>query len=876
MTRYARRKNNGLGKKRRAREARVQCPSPSWAPSWTAMGAFVASAAIAAAQATPASAAGLAAVSADGGRRGFPSSFGRVGAPIDPRFAILEEALRPRLPVRLAMACAERAPRGNTAQAPPLRRFDLLPGPLGAVIAAFEQLTGVIVTVALEAIRTIPSPGVTGTFTLEQALEQLLAGTSVAFHLTGPTAVTLDLSPVSESVEVTGRASTAIVSSPKYTTPVRDIPQTINILPSTLLEEQGATTLRDALRNVTGITFQAGEGGTPAGDQMTIRGFSARTDIFVDGVRDTGGYSRDPFNLEQVEVAKGPSSAIAGRGSTGASINMVSKAPRLTPAYSATAEGGNADFRRGTVDLNQPLSSGLGNAIRLNAMWTDAGVPGRDEVENKSWAFAPSAAFGLMGPTRLTLSYQHMSQDNLPDYGLPWVPAAHVPLAAYANGTPPVDQDNFYGLKARDDEKVQNDLATVQLDHRLGGEATIRNLTRYGTTARDSIITSPRFVSNTSTDIRRTDVKSRDQSDDILANQTNVTGRFDTGSLRHAVVSGLEFSRETSRNNTRVETGPDTPLSPDTDLYNPDPDMRYTARFARNGAYTDGRADSVGAYAFDTVSVADRWLLTGGLRWDRFDVDYASVAVDGVAAPLSRTDTMVSGRASAVYKPKTNGSLYLGYASSFNPSAEGLALTTSTVNLEPEKTRNYEAGTKWDLSRDRLSVNAAVFRTEKTNARTPGVNPGDPPTVLAGKQVVQGVEMGVSGTLRRGWTGFASYSYMHSDIAASNTPAEIDANLALTPENTFSLWSTYEVWSNFTLGGGAQYMDAVFRNATNTTNVPSYWVFNGVGAYAVGARLTLRLNANNLADRRYVDRVSGGHYIPGPGRSVLFSTSVKF
>jgi catecholate siderophore receptor len=869
------RKNQVLRKKRRERRARVPPTSPSWAPSWTAMGAFVASAAFAAVQAAPASASDLSAVSSDGGRRGFGSSIGRVGALIDPRFVILEDALRPRLPMRLGPARRERAQRGDTTHEP-LQPFDLMPGPIGAVAAAFERLTGVKVTVSLEAIRTIHSPGVTGTFTIEQALQQLLAGTGVAFHRTGPTAVTLDLRAVSESVEVTGRASTAIVSSPKFTTPVRDIPQTINILSSTLLEQQGATTLRDALRNVTGITFQAGEGGTPAGDQMTIRGFSARTDMFVDGVRDTGGYSRDTFNLEQVEVAKGPSSAIAGRGSTGASINMVSKAPRLTPAYSVTAEGGNADFRRGTVDVNQPLSRDLGDAIRLNAMWTDAGVPGRDAVENKSWAVAPSVAIGLMGPTRLTLSYQHMSQNNLPDYGLPWVPATNLPLAAYANGTPPVDQSNFYGLTHRDYEKIQNNLGTVQVEQRLGGEFSFRNLTRYGTTRRDSVITSPRFVSNTSTDVRRTDVKSRDQTDNILANQTNVTGRFTTARLVHAVVTGLEFSREGSKNYLRAETGPDNPISPDTDLFNPNPDAAYTGVLWRTGAFTDGTAASVGAYAFETLSLADHWQLTGGLRWDRFDVDYTSVAMGGVATPLSRTDKMISGRAGVVYKPRTNGSIYLGYASAFNPSAEGLALTTTTVNLEPEKTRNYEVGTKWDLSDERLAVNAAVFRTEKTNARTPGLNPGDPPTVLAGKQVVQGVEMGVSGTLRRGWSGFASYSYMHSDITASNTAAEVDANLALTPDSTFSLWSTYEVSRNFSIGGGSQYMDAVFRNAVNTTDVPSYWLFNAVGSYAVNSHLTLRLNANNLADRRYVDRVGGGHYIPGPGRSVLVSTSVKF
>jgi catecholate siderophore receptor len=840
------------------------------------MGAFVASAAFAAAHATPAAGYDRSVVSGRGGLPGFPSSIGRLGAPPDPRLAILQDALRPRLPMRVEMIRAERAQRGATAPEQPVRRFDLAPGPLGSVITAFEHLTGVTVTVSLDAIRTIQSPGATGSFTIEQALQQMLAGTGVAFHLTGPAAATLDLRTVSESVEVSGRASTAIVSSPKFTVPVRDIPQTINILSSTLLEEQGATTLRDALRNVTGITFQAGEGGTPAGDQMTIRGFSARTDMFVDGVRDTGGYSRDTFNLEQIEVAKGPSSAIAGRGSTGASINMVSKTPRLTPAYSASAEGGNADFRRTTVDLNQPLSRGLGSAVRLNAMWTDAGVPGRDVVENKSWAFAPAAAFGLMGPTRLTLSYQHLSQDNLPDYGLPWVPAANEPLAAYANGTPPVDFSNFYGLTRRDYENVENDLGTVQLEQRLGADFSLRNLTRYGSTRRDSIITPPRFVSNTSTDVRRTDVKSRDQNDDILANQTNITGRLTTGRLQHAIVTGVELSREGSTNYLRAETGPDNPVSPNTDLYHPNPDMAYTGVFARTGAYTDGTADSAGAYAFDTVSVGDRWQFTGGLRWDRFDVDYASVAVGGVATPLSRTDKMVSGRAGAVYKPRTNGSVYLGYASAFNPSAEGLALTTTTVNLEPEKTRNYELGTKWDLSGERLSVNTAVFRTEKTNARTPGLNPGDPPTVLAGQQVVQGVEMGVSGTLTQRWTGFASYSYLHSDITASNTAAEIDGNLALTPKSTFSLWTTYEVWRNFSIGGGTQYMDAVFRNTVNTTNVPSYWLFNAVGSLAVNSHLTLRLNANNLADRRYVDRVGGGHYIPGPGRSVLFSTNVKF
>jgi catecholate siderophore receptor len=250
--------------------------------------------------------------------------------------------------------------------------------------------------------------------------------------------------------------------------------------------------------------------------------------------------------------------------------------------------------------------------------------------------------------------------------------------------------------------------------------------------------------------------------------------------------------------------------------------------------------------------------------------------VGGVATPLARTDAIVSWRAGSVFKPNRTGSVYLGYATSFNPSAEGLALSTSTVNLEPEKTRTVEGGTKWDVRGERLSLNAAVFRTEKTNARTPGINPGDPPTVLAGRQTVSGIELGVAGSFTRRWTGNMNYSFMRSDIPQSNTPTEVDQSLQFTPQSTFYLWTTYEVRRGVKLGGGTQYMDSVFRNATNTTEVPSYWLANALASYDVNEHLTLRLNATNIANAIYVDRVSGGHYIPGAGRSLLFSTNMKF
>ncbi len=246
---------------------------------------------------------------------------------------------------------------------PPVRRFDIPAGPLDAALEAFTRVSGLRITLSDPVINTLQSAGVSGVFTAEQALERLLAGTAVGFRFTSSDSVSLNLAGTAEFVEVTG--SPRAVASPKFTAALRDIPQTINVITSEVMEQQGATTLREVLRNVPGITFQAGEGGVPAGDQLTIRGFSARTDIFVDGVRDFGGYTRDSFNLEQVEVAKGPSSGITGRGSTGGSINQVSKAPGLSRSYDATIGGGNAEYVRSTIDINQPISGSPRHGVPL-------------------------------------------------------------------------------------------------------------------------------------------------------------------------------------------------------------------------------------------------------------------------------------------------------------------------------------------------------------------------------------------------------------------------------------------------------------------------------------------------------------------------------
>ena len=767
-------------------------------------------------------------------------------------------------------ASGRQAPPPASQPAPAIA-FAIQPGQLDAVLNALAGAAGITFDLRIPAdtAAMMSSPGVSGTFTIDEALKRALEGTSLAFRRDGTT-ITIEVARVSESVEVVARAG---LSSPKLTEPLRDIPQTISVIPHDVMAAQGATTLRDVLRNVAGITFQAGEGGVPAGDQLTIRGFSARTDMFVDGVRDFGGYSRDSFNMEQVEVAKGPASALAGRGSTGGAINQVSKAPGLTPVAEATIGAGNASYQRTTLDVNAPLTRSPipGTSLRLNAMWTDNDTPGRDHVSASRWGVAPSIGLGAGTRTRATLSYFKLQQDNLPEYGLPWVPANTNPeLTAYSNAAPPVDQSNFYGLLSRDYERTDTDLATVDVARDLGSSSTVRHLTRWGRNVRDSVITAPRFVAvNTGTAINR-QLQSRDMTDEILANQTNLTSRFATGAVAHAITGGVEFSNESSINYSRV--GPTAPVA---DLYQPNPLDPYDGPIVRSGASTNGNAQSTAAYLFDTAAIGEHFDLTGGLRWDRFEVDYVATAVSGIATSFNRADTMTSGRAGLIYKPRSEGSIYAGYGSSFNPSAEGLSLSASNVGLEPEKTRTIEAGTKWDLFRQQLSATAAWFRTDKTNARTPGINPGDPPTVLGGRQRVSGIEFGVSGRIRRWWTAIANYAHMRSTIAASNNAAEIDQNLALTPEHTLSVWTTFDLPGGVGVGGGAQFMDSVFRNASNTAIVPSYWLINATASYQVNTHLILRLNSTNLADAVYIDRVGGGHYIPGPRRQVLVTATIK-
>jgi catecholate siderophore receptor len=754
-------------------------------------------------------------------------------------------------------------------------RFDIPAGTLEEALNVFQRLTGLQVVIPDEKLRGISSPGVSGAYTPEQGLAQILNGTGVTYRRTASDTLTLEIQAAPESVEVVGRTSP--LSSPKYSEPLRDIPQTVTVIPKDVIVKQGATTLRDVLRNVPGLTMTAGEGGAPAGDNLTLRGFSARNDIFVDGVRDLGPQSRDPFNLEQVEVVKGPGSAYTGRGSAGGTINLTSKAPGPTGSYGGTLVLGNAGMKRATADLNAPLGRlglGEGTAFRLNLLAHDSGVAGRDVVEEERWGAAPSLAFSPDARTRVTLSYFHLQQDNVSDYGIPWVTATNNVLSEYRDRPAPVPRDTFYGFRDRDREKLRSDLATFRLDREFNDNLRLGNQLRYGRSTRDSVATPPRFASNDSTVINR-EMRSWLTEDDIWDNQTDLRAAFKTGEVEHTLVTGLALTRE--RNVRWLRTAPNA----QTTLLDPNTEDVYTGAVTLNPFAGDITADSQALYAFDTARVGKKWEFNGGLRWERFDAAGVAVGATSAAnaftpgAPVARIDRMFSFRAGAVFKPKEEGSIYAAYGTSLSPSLEGLSYGTANTAIDPEKTYTFEAGSKWELFKSRILLTGAVFRVEKTNARTPGL-PGEPPQVLDGRQRVEGVELSASGRVVRGWQLFAGYTFLDSEIVESNTAAEIGKEILNTPRNSLSLWTTYDTPWKLELGGGARFVGRRFGNNINTRQVEGYWLLDLMASYPLARHVDLRLNVNNLTDEYYFDRIGGGHLVPGAARTVTLSTSFNF
>ena len=766
---------------------------------------------------------------------------------------------------------ARQAQGSRPAGDQPVRRFDIAPGPLAAVLPVFERAAGITVTLAADSIGMITSPGVAGVFTPQDALAHLLEGTSVAFRFVAANAVTLEFRLTAESVDVSAPAL-HVAALPKFTQPIRDTPQSIDVITSAVLSDQGATTLRDAVRNVAGISLAAGEAGAQ-GDNLTIRGFTARNDMFIDGMRDFGSYYRDPFNQEQVQILKGPSSVAFGRGTTGGVLNQATKMPGRDAFANGSATLGTDETRRATLDVNEPVPAfGDAAAFRLNLMATDAHVAGRDVAENRRYGVAPSLALGLGTPTRATFTYLHQAENDVPDYGIPW----------RFNAPAPVARNNYYGFANGNFLDTRADIAGAKVQHDFGPNISVASQVRYANYGRDVQVTEAQMPAGltlatplSAINVNRNQI-TVDSAETFLQNQFDVTSRFRTGAVGHTLVAGIEAGRETS-DPTRTTFA----SVPNTSLLAPNP-LQAFAGTPTVSSRIDAHAVSVGFYALDTVSLGDRWDLMGGARWDRFDAAVSQSV--GTATSFTRVDEKPSWRAAVVFKPKPFGSVYVDYGTSFNPSAESLSLSAATVSLPPESNQTIEAGSKWDLASGRLSVRGAVFQTEKLNAREP-----DPANsllnVLSGTQRVNGVEGETTGRVTDRWQLMAAYAFMDSHLIKSSAfPAAVGAQLANAPRHTFSLWNTFELPWRFEVGGGGQYVG--MRTASTTAPLdpttglvkalPGYWVANAMAKRALSGRVDLQINVNNLTNRYYFDLLHPGHIVPGAGRTALVGINFKY
>ncbi len=690
------------------------------------------------------------------------------------------------------------------------------------------------------------------------------AGVAVSALISGTACADADATstpqPTLPSVEVTG---TAISLG-------HDTSQSVNTIDKKDLAEQNLVLMQDALRNVPGVTLNSGEGGAH-GDSVNLRGLSIPDSFFLDGVRDIGQYQRDTFNTEAISVLLGPASAVFGRGSASGVINSISKQPQLAPVASLSLSAGQADLWRGVADFNLPLGGSA--AARVALMDQRNGVVQRDQVLYRRYGVAPSVAFGIDTATRLTLSYFKEEENNIPDYGIPFI-----------DGAPAhVDRNNYYGLVNYDRTRTNTNIGTIRFEHDFSERITVSDSLRYANYGFEYLISGP-FLGNDFVDppppgtpYADIDV-SRDQpssagTTSLLINRTDLTGRFDVAGFKNTTTAGLELSKEQS-NVSRFTNGLDD--IPATPLLHPDPfDTPPTPLTPYSNP--KGRGSDVSLYALDNVALGSNWDVTAGLRWDRFKSSFGESFTD---TGFQRTDTFVSPRAAVIFKPDSQQSYYFSYGTSYNPVIEYLIVAPSNDSLAPEKDSTLELGAKISILENKAEVTGALFDTRVSNTR---ISDPDDPTVqqMPFDQRVRGVELGINGYVTQMWELTANYTHLNDKITTSTdqlSQGKLEPN---TPHDAFNFWSNVEPTSAWTIGGGFTAMSHRFADTQNTAGVPSYVVFNAMSSYQFSEHLKLQVNLNNVTGKLYFTGfyytgIDENHAVPSAGRTLIGMANYRF
>ncbi|WP_224973945.1 TonB-dependent receptor [Acinetobacter oleivorans] len=712
-----------------------------------------------------------------------------------------------------------------------------------------------------------------------------------------------------ESLKVDQSANSKLVA------PLKDTPKSVSILSQKLIKDTNSNTLLEALRYEPGITLGAGEGGTPFTDMPYIRGYSAQSSVYVDGVRNSTSQNRDMFAIEQVEVIKGSSSALGGGGGVGGSINLIPKVAHEGDVYQGSVQGGTDNYRHIQLDANKDFGNGVaGRVVVMGHENEKAGA--NNGAEYARAGIASSLAFGLGSATRGTLSYYYLRSNDEPDAGIPFLPVGGKPID--------VKQGTYYGWKERDFDKRENHIGTFKLEQDLADDLTLSNTMSYTKSKSDYIYTnaddSKGNVTKNGTIVRR--ALSRIVDTDAYSDQLALKGKFNTGALKHSFNTGAEWSYQESSQGVytftdgsgTTSTVHNTSCPASSALSN---GWCTSVNNPMNGAFTDTlgsitnqyttRSRTVSLYALDSIEFNPQWLLNLGVRWDKFETErkynkniyktvggtngnYSNDISIAVGQKFENDSDYFSYQAGLVYKPTENGSVYASFATSANPvgvdqgdGADALSTSSQQANdLDPEKARTFEIGTKWDLFNNRANLTAAIFRTEKQNTRI-AIDANT--STNAGESKVDGFEVGFNGKVTDKWEVSAGYSYLDSELtkAAYNAVAQEGKPLPFVAKNSATLWSTYRVLPKLTLGAGAEYRDKVFTNTNTGTTMledkylPTYTIYNAMAKYDVNKNVNLQLNINNISDKRYFTSAHPAHYaFEGVGRNAVLAINFKY
>jgi catecholate siderophore receptor len=644
-------------------------------------------------------------------------------------------------------------------------------------------------------------------------------------------------------------------SGTKTDMPLQDVPQSISVVTSGQILDQQMLSLTDVVRYVPGVSAHQGENNR---DQIIFRGQSSSADFFVNGVRDDVQYYRDLYNLDRVEVLRGPNAMIFGRGGGGGVINRTTKEADFSALREVTLQAGSFALARATLDFNQPLNARA--ALRLNAVGEDSGsfrrfVGRRREGLNPTVTLRPSPR------TKLTFSYEYFHDARTADRG----------ITSFAGRPADVPVETFYGDPAQSRVRAAVQLATVALEHRAGA-LTIRNRTLLGGYDRGYQNFVPGAVTADRNFVALTAYKNATQRRNIFS-QTDAIRTATAGTTRHTLLAGFELGRQLTDNLRHTGYFNNTATAIAVPFANPLTTTPVTWRQSATDADNHLKTDLAAAYAQDQIEFTRRWQAIVGLRLDSFALQYRNHRNGDY---LGRRDALVSPRAGLVFKPMTKVSFYGSYSVSYLPSSgdQFSSLTTITQQVRPEKFTNCEVGTKWDLP-DNFALTTALYQLDRTNTRA--TDPNDPTRIVqTGRQRSRGFELGLNGALTRAWTASIGYAYQDAFIRSATTAARAGARVAQVPRHSLSFWNKYAFTKKFSAGLGLVSRSAVFAAIDNTVTLPGYTEADAALYYSPGERWRVQVNVENLFDRRYYLNADNNTNIsPGSPRALRLALTTR-